>query len=73
MSPSCSGLMPNYRQAFIGCNAETFSPDAVVHFNLTQPTRVRLNTTGSAFDTAVCTETGASSWLSEVGKSFGSP
>ena len=58
LSGTTAGLTPNYRSAFIGCNSDTFSPDGVVHFSLSQATRVRLNTTGSAFDTVLSLHNG---------------
>lgn len=53
LSGTTAGLMANYRESFIGCSADTFSPDAVMKFSLSQSTRVRLDTTGSGFDTVI--------------------
>jgi hypothetical protein len=53
------GMNANYRDAFVGCGAGTTSPDAVFEFSLASDTRVRLDTTGSAFDTVVSLHNGA--------------
>lgn len=53
------GMSANYRDAFIGCGAGTSSPDAVFKFTLLSDTRVRIDTTGSGFDTVVSLHNGA--------------
>lgn len=46
-------LAANYRQDFIGCSAGTGAKDAVFKFSLSEASRVRLDTVGSAFDTVL--------------------
>jgi hypothetical protein len=57
-SGSTALLAANYRQDFIGCNAGTGSRDAVFHFQLSEASRVRLDTAGSAFDTVLSLHNG---------------
>ncbi len=58
LTGTTAGQVANYRQSFIGCNADTASPDSVVKFSLSQPTRVRLDTVGSALDTVISLHNG---------------
>ena len=44
-------MAADYSSTHVGCNASSSSRDAVYKFSLTAPTRVRIDTAGSAFDT----------------------
>jgi hypothetical protein len=46
-----SGMLSDYTGAQIGCSSSDSSPDAVFKFHLASPTSVRVETTGSSFDT----------------------
>lgn len=52
-SGSTTGRTSNYLGAEVGCGADNTSPDVAYKFTLTQPTRVRLSTEGSAYDTVI--------------------
>jgi hypothetical protein len=48
---STSGMVANYTNAQVGCNSSSSARDAVYKFSVTSPTRVRIDTAGSSFDT----------------------
>jgi hypothetical protein len=52
-SGSTTGRTANYQGAELGCGADTTSPDVAYRFTLSQPTRVRVSTEGSAYDTVI--------------------
>jgi len=52
-SGSTTGRIANYQGAEVGCGADTTSPDVAYKFTLAQPTRVRISTEGSSFDTVI--------------------
>jgi hypothetical protein len=53
LTGTTAGHAPDYRQAFIGCNADTFAPDTVFKLTLNEATRMRFDTSGSGFDTVI--------------------
>jgi hypothetical protein len=52
-STNAAGIVADYSEAVVGCSADTASPDAVYSFSLTQPTRVRIDTEDSSYDTVL--------------------
>lgn len=50
---SVATIAADYSELQIGCTAHTESPDAVYRFSLSSPTRVRLSTAGTGFDTVL--------------------
>lgn len=52
-STNAAGIVADYSEAVVGCSADTASPDATYSFTLTQPTRVRIDTEDSSFDTVL--------------------
>lgn len=50
---STLGKVANYLGAEVGCGADNASPDVAYKFSLAQPTRVRISTEGSSFDTVM--------------------
>lgn len=52
-SGNTGSMAVDYSAAQIGCNADNGANDAVYSFNLTQPTKVRLSTEGSSYDTVI--------------------
>jgi hypothetical protein len=52
-SGNTAGMASNYSAAQVGCNADAGANDAVYGFSLSTPTRVRISTEGSAYDTVL--------------------
>jgi hypothetical protein len=50
---STNNMLADFSGAQIGCGANNNAPDSVFKFTLTKPTKVRVDTIGSAFDTVV--------------------
>ncbi|MDH5672854.1 MAG: hypothetical protein OEZ06_11940 [Myxococcales bacterium] len=50
---SAATLSASFSETEIGCSAHDLAADAVYRFELSQPTRVRLDTQGSSFDTVI--------------------
>jgi hypothetical protein len=50
---STSGMVANYAQSVIGCNAGDTSKDAVYKFSLASTKTISLDTTGSGYDTTL--------------------
>ncbi|HTU62468.1 MAG TPA: hypothetical protein VMF89_28605, partial [Polyangiales bacterium] len=46
-----SNMVADFTNAQVGCNSSSSSRDAVYKFSVTSPTRVRIDTAGSSFDT----------------------
>lgn len=52
-SGNTSTLVANYEQGQVGCGADSAGKDAFYSFTLSSPTRVRVSTEGSSFDTVL--------------------